>query len=146
MAVGTSFLPLGGGSRLATSVARTLTDAKMYLVNQLTRQATITIGEETAQLRIISNGRFHPRVDTDWIVDITDLAETYDLAKTYDLEFWDEGHGLSVHVEVKVELPMEQIYGTPMGHILQGTVTEVTEQKVSIIGADYPTLGETAVC
>ena len=113
-------------------VARTLSDAKHYLVNRLTRLVDISINGTSSRLRLVNNYRYFRRErDVEWTVGNDDLT------RTYDIEFWDDNHGLVVGDEVTVELPRED---SPSGrgiHVLEGTVKDVDDQRVSVSGSDY---------
>ena len=113
-------------------VARTLADAKHYLVNRLTRVVDVSINGTSSRLRLVKNYRYFRRDrKEEWTAGIDDLT------RTYDIEFWDDNHGLLVGDEVTIELPLEN---SPSGrgiHVLEGTVKDVDEQRVSVSGSDF---------
>ena len=115
-----------------TDVARTLSDAKHYLVNRLTKVVNLSVNGQSRRLRLVNNYRyFRPDRDDEWTGSVDDLT------KTYDIEFWDDSHELVVGDEVTVELPLED---SPNGrgiHVLEGTVKDVAGQRVSVTGADF---------
>ena len=55
-------------------------------------------------------------------------------ATIFDLEFWDASHGLNAGEEISVVLDSERIHG--LESVLEGTVTTVAEQNVSIDGTE----------
>ena len=116
--------PLEDG--LAYVTAWSIADAKHYLVNGLTRQVTVTVSGESKQLRVVTGqDSFHPS-DPSWTSNIEDSA--------YDLEFWDAKHGLRPGEEVSMELQSDAVQR--LVSVLEGTVTKVEEQKVSVTGTD----------
>ena len=117
--------PLEDG--LAFATAWSMADAKHYLVNGLTRQVTATVDGESRQLRVVTGqDSFHPS-STSWTSGIEDSA--------FDLEFWDSNHGLRPGDEVSLELQPEA--DQRLVSILEGTVTTVVEQKVSVSGTAF---------
>ena len=117
--------PLGGS---AYATAWSIADAKHYLVNGLTRQVTVTVSGEPKQLRIITGqDSFHPSNPTSW----TEVKED----PAYEVEFWDANHGLRPGEEVSMELQSDAVQR--LVSVLEGTVTKVEEQKVSVTGTDY---------
>ena len=115
--------PLGGS---AYATAWSIADAKHYLVNGLTRQVTVTVSGEPKQLRAVTGqDSFHPS-NPSWTPDIEDPA--------YEVEFWDANHGLRPGEEVSMELQSDAVQR--LVSVLEGTVTKVEEQKVSVTGTD----------
>ena len=112
-----------------TEIANALADAKAYLVNRLTKQVTVTVNGESKQLRMVGED-FYPVLD--WISEPP---------FTYDIEFWDENHGLLTGEEVSIELQWKANHMSVS--VLEGTVTAVEEQKVSIKGTNLLTLKRT---
>ena len=112
-----------------TEIANALADAKAYLVNRLTKQVTVTVNGESKQLRMVGE-IFH--LELDW---------TSEPPFTYDVEFWDENHGLLTGEEVSIELQWKANHMSVS--VLEGTVTAVEEQKVSIKGTNLLTLKRT---
>jgi len=108
-----------------TEIAEALADAKAYLVNRLTKQVTVTVNGESKQLRMVG-GDFLPQID--W---------TSEPPFTYDIEFWDENHGLLPGEEVSIELQWKANH-RPVS-VLEGMVTAVEEQRVSIKGTNLLT-------
>ena len=99
-----------------TAIARSLADAKAYLVNRLTKQVTVTVNGESNQLRIVTERDLFPL-----------LART----PNYNLEFWNVDHGIKPGDEISVELPSEGSH--EFAYVLEGTVVTVTYQKVSVL-------------
>ena len=122
-----------------TDIARTLADAKIYLVNRLTRQVTATINGESKQHRIVSDRDFFPQGV--WPPDIENVADFLPYTPTYELEFWDVGHGISPGGEISVELLSDGSH--EFASVLEGTVTTVAEHKVSVAGMERLTLRDT---
>lgn len=113
-------------------VARTLSDAKHYLVNRLTRVVDVSINGTSSRLRLVNNYRYFRRDrNEEW------TTGNDDLTRTYDIEFWDVNHGLVVGDEVTVELPLDDYPGGRGIHVLEGTVKDVDEQRVSVSGSDF---------
>ena len=112
--------PMGDG---LTKIAESAADARHYLVNRLTKQVTVTVKGSPREMRIVSeHDSFLPR-NPGW---------TSDTEETYELEFWDAQHGLHQDERVSIELQREEYQGSV--HILEGTVTGIEEQRVSITG------------
>ena len=137
---GWGIIPCEVGLVQVTEIARALRDAQAYLVNHLTKQVTVTVNGESKQLRMVGDRDFFFRpawtAETGTPIDIG--------LTTCELELWDANHGLhngeEVSMELQVELPSEA--GDRVVSVLEGTVTAVTEQKVSIKGTDVFTLRE----
>ena len=113
-----------------TDIAEALADAKAYLVNRLTKQVTVTVSGESKQLRMVGED-FHPELD--W---------TSEPPFTYDVEFWDENHGLLPGEEVSIELQWKANRNSVS--VLEGTVTTVEQQRVSIKGTNLLTSKQTS--
>ena len=110
--------PLEEGLAQVTDIARSMADAKHYLVNRLTRQVTATVNRESKQLRIVSEQDFFVPHNPSWT----------------EVEFWDTNHGLCPGEEVSIELQSDA--DQSLVSVLEGTVTKVEEQKVSVTGTD----------
>ncbi len=119
-----------------SDIARTLTDAKAFLVNRLTRQVTTTIDGESRQLRIVTEKDSFPLAAR--YIGVESAADFLSVTPTYELEFWDDGHGISPRDEISVELPSDGSHG--FASVLDGTVIAVVEHKVSIAGTERLTL------
>ncbi len=113
---GWGITPMEGGLVQETDIAESAADAKHYLVNRLTRQVTVMVKGETKQMRIVS---------------VHDFFLPHD-GWTYEVEFWDANHGLHPGEQISIELLPEEDR-RPV-HILEGTVTGIQEQRVSITG------------
>ncbi len=138
---GWGIIPSENGPMKVIETARALRDAKAYLVNRLTKQ--VTVNGESKQLRMVGNRDFFPRAA--WTDETgTSIDEGDEGLTTYELELWDANHGLhnreEVSMELQVELPSEA--GHRIVSVLEGTITVVTEQKVTIKGTDVFTLRE----
>ena len=123
-------IPEGNGLRERPSDAKSLADAKRYLVNRLTKPVTVTVEGRAKQLRIVSESdSFNaPAV---WIAN---LSEPMPDTSTFELEFWDAGHGLCPGDAISIVLSEER--NLQSVSVLEGTVTMVAEQKVSIDGTE----------
>ena len=128
----------GDGPVRVAEVARTLTDAKHYLVNRLTRQVTVTVGGESKQLRIVTEWESLPLV---WAPRFAD-PDPYE--PKHELEFWDAVHGLRPEQVVSVELQSGR--GEGLVSMLKGTVTKVEKQFVTIAGMVTLNPRETVDC
>ena len=140
---GWGIIPSEDGLMKVIETARALRDAKAYLVNRLTKQVRVTVNGESKQLRMVGIRDFLPKaVWTDKTG--TSIDEGDEGLTTYELELWDANHGLHLGEEVSMEFQME--LPSEAGHrvvsVLEGTVTAVTEQIVSITGTDVFTLRE----
>ena len=123
-------IPTEEGLVRVTGVALSLADAKNYLVNRLTRQVTVTIGEQSKQLRILSDRDFFSQAVQSVVWD--DSAGLSDWTSTYELEFWDGEHGLHSGAEILVELQAKGSHSSM--DVLEGTVAKVALRKVSVTG------------
>ena len=122
--------PSEDGPVRVARAARALRDAKAYLVNGLTKQVTVTVNGESRQLRMVGSRDFFP--EAAWT---SDTGTSIDMrVATYQLELWDADHGLLPGEEVSMEL--QSAVGDEFVSVLNGTVTAVTEQGVSISGTD----------
>ena len=127
---GWGITPSEDGLVRVTEIARTLRDAKAYLVNRLTREVTVTVNGESKHLRMVGDRDFFPKPA--WTgAPGTSMDTTLD---TYDLELWDSNHGLLPGEKVSMELQSEA--GDRFVSVLEGTVTTVAEQKITISGTD----------
>ena len=132
--------PSEDGPVRVTEIATALKDAKAYLVNRLTRQVTVTVNGESKQLRVLIDKDFFP--PPLWTPYVENLAGQTPRTTKYDLEFWDGQHGLLTGDEISIELQSEA--GPGFASVLQGTVTAVAEQRVSIAGMETFVSRETA--
>ena len=128
---GWGITPSEDGLVRVAEIARALRDAKAYLVNRLTTQVTVTVNGESRQLRMIGNRDFFPKPE--WTGDPGTSIDT--ALDTYDLELWDSNHGLLPGEGVSMELQSEA--GRKFVSVLDGTVTAVAGQKVTIKGTDF---------
>ena len=122
-----------------TEIAKSVADAKHYLVNRLTNLVSVIINGESKELRIISDKDFFP--PPTWYPDMENLTTVSSHTPTYELEFWDAEHGLHPGEEISVELQLEGAGG--FISVIKGTVKTVAEQKVSIVGTETLGLRET---
>ena len=118
--------PLEGGLVQVAEIAKSMADAKHYLVNRLTRQVTATINRESKQLRIVSEHDFFLPHNPSWTLGVEDSV--------YEVELWDANHGLRPSDEVSMELQSETMPESVS--VLEGKVTAVEKQSVSVTGTD----------
>lgn len=124
--------PMQPGLMRTAAIAWAQADAKHYLVNRLTSQVAVTVNGESQQLRIIDDRGFFYKPA--WIPENEDSKTLIRRSAVYELEFWNGQHGLRPGDDVVVELGSRHSDG--IVSVLTGAVTEVTEQKVSVTGAD----------
>ena len=129
---GWGITPSEDGLVQVTDIAGSMTDAKHYLVNRLTRRVTVAVNGELKPLRIVGDEDFFP--PPLWTPYMVSPAGTAPRLPKYDLEFWDAQHGLCKGDEISVELQSEA--GPGFASVLEGTVTTVAGPKVSIAGME----------
>ena len=134
--------PSTDGAGVESAIAETHTDALCYLADMLTRTTRVIINGDERNLRIVGEERYlfrkgHYR-SADRHRDVTQTQQA-----TYQVEFWDDQHGITDNDSVKLEVPSRKLEGAV--DILQGTVTGVAAQTISISGfesiradGDYP--------
>ena len=122
--------PAEDGLVQITEIAKSVADAKHYLVNRLTNSVSVIAKGESKELRIISEKDFFP--PPTWHPDMENLTTMSSHTPTYELEFWDAAHGLHPGEEISVELKLEG--ESEFISVIEGTVKTVAEQKVSIAG------------
>ncbi len=118
------------GSDRVTDVTETLSDAKRYLVDRMTRQIEVQIGSDTKVLRVVNiqNSHFPCLQDGEW-------SESSDESNKYVLEFWDRDHGLKPGDTIEAKLRLKE---EPSGiSVLEGDVCSVDGHKVSVSGNDF---------
>ncbi len=125
--------PAEEGAVRVVEIARSLADAKNYLVNRLTRPSVVTVNGEAKRLRIFNRIRF--RSEAEW------TSVTNGSGMTYEVEFWDNSHGLRHGDRISMRRHLDGVGGATS--ILDGSVTEISEQKVSIAGIEVFDLGQT---
>lgn len=124
---GWGIMPMEEGLVQIVDIARSVRDAKHYLVNRLTRRVSVTVDETTKPMRIVSNRDFILHKLTSG----KDVPDSF----TYDLAFWDDRHGLSLGDRVLVQLQVERDGG--FTYVLEGKIMEVEKQKVSVTGISF---------
>ena len=113
---GWGITPMEGGLVQITDIAESAADARHYLVDRLTKQVTVIVRGNPREMCIVSvHDFFIPHHG--W---------------TYEVEFWDANHGLHPGEQTSIELLPREYEGSV--HILEGTVTGIEEQRVSITG------------
>ena len=112
--------PSQDGPDGAPQIAEALADAKAYLVNHLTREVTVTVSNETKQLRVTGS------------LPVPIAVDTVDYTQTYDLDFWDASHSLRLGDQILAELKLEG--SSRFVFALEGTIIRVEEQKVWMKG------------
>ena len=125
-----AFRCLGSTSGSPFGAAVVLKDAKNYMVNTLTFLVDVRVAENTRQLRIFGRCDRFPEPDLSNHFD--NPVDSITLIEAYQLEFWDKGHGLSVGNDLAV-FPASEL-GQEFITVLQGKVTSVSEQNVTVEG------------
>ena len=125
---GWGIIPAEEGLVQVADVANARKDALHYLVNRLTRQVTVILDGQEKQLRIVNERDFFRQGDAVWSPDFTFRSPTY------YLEFWDTEHGLRLGDVISVELQSDGSNNSVA--VLEGTVSGVSEHKVSVAGIE----------
>ena len=109
-------------------VANARKDAVNYLANRLTKQVTVTKDGQTKELRIVNER-------DSFLYRSGALSGGLSFrAPTYDLEFWDAEHGLHLGDVISVELQSDRSSNSVA--VLEGTVSGVSDHKVSVVGTE----------
>ncbi len=108
--------PVEEGLVRVTDTARSLEDAKHYLVNRRTMKIAVETNGESRYLRVVKK-------------------RTYSQNEAYQLDFWDDEHGLTPGENVSVRLPLGESH--EFEHVTNGEVTGVSQQRVSIVGTSF---------
>lgn len=126
---GWAITPSESGLVQVSDVAKSLGDAKHYLVNRLTTQVMVTINtDEAVPLRIVNKDHLNlPNVE--WT---SDEDGSTIRAMTYQLEFWDDNHGLRIGDDIIIESPFEG--SNEIEQVIEGTIEAVEKQSVTIRG------------
>ena len=133
---GCGITPSEPGLVRITAIAESVGDAKHYLVNRLTRMASCVIKGERKQLRLCVKEHFGFRsTSSDRVWSSTDPEGG---TASYDVEFWDACHGMKCGDSVAIGVVWNEV--DTAASVLYGTVEDVENQKVSIIGSDVWTL------
>ena len=117
--------PMEDGLVKVTDTARSLEDAKHYLVNRCTIKIAVEKDGESRCLRIVKK-RVYSKNGARFTSDIPRPS------MTYQFDFWDDKHGLIPGESVSVRLPMGKRH--QFEHVINGEVTGVSQQSVSISG------------
>ncbi len=125
--------PFHGGLVRIGAIAWAQADAKHYLVNRLTSQVVVIVNSESRQLRIIDDrgSFFRPA----WLRENERSTNLIQRSAVYKLEFWDSQHGLRLGDSIVAKLQSKPSDGTVS--VLEGVVTSMDEQRVSVTGSDY---------
>ena len=129
---GWAIIPTEEGAVAVSDIAKSVADAKNYLVNRLTEQVTVTINGESRQLRVTSTEGFAPFPTSMRTIETGDSENPNPSTPTYGLEFWNSEHGLRRGDEISVSLLSQRANG--FGYAIKGIVLTVSEEKVSIAG------------
>ena len=108
-------------------------DAKHYLVNRLTKQIKVIVDGEHRALRLVGDRGSFSRPAR--ITVGKNAINSSQRSAVYKLEFWDGAHGLNLCDSIVAELQSEP--SDRAVSVLEGVVTSVQEQKVSVTGNDY---------
>ena len=117
------------------SNAVALKDAKYYLVNRLTKNATCLVNDDERELRICLANDFFVRSSVSGRV-WTDSNDCPD-SEIYELEVWDVTHGLQRDDRIALGVVWDVEKG--WASVLEGTVIDVFDHKVTIAGSDLLT-------
>ena len=122
----------------ATEVAKTLTDAKHYLVNRFTHSVDVIMNGDTKPLRIVGEECYLllSTSAAEW----TPSIDLIDLKQKYELEFWDGNHGLRIGDSITVKRRRKG--PSRLVDILEGDVDSVVGHKVSIEGWKHSELDD----
>ena len=129
---GWAIIPTEEGAVSVSDIAKSVADAKNYLVNRLTEQVTVTINGESRQLRVTGTEGFAPFPTSMRTIETGDSENPNPSTPTYGLEFWNSEHGLRRGDEISVSLLSQRANG--FGYAIKGIVLMVSEEKVSIAG------------
>ena len=121
---GWGITPMEEGLVRVTDTARSLEDAKHYLVNRCTIKIAVEKDGESRCLRVVKK-RVYSKNGARYSSDIP-------RPPTYQFDFWDDKHGLIPGESVSVRLPMGKSH--QFEHVIKGEVTGVSQQSVSISG------------
>ena len=126
--------PRGNRAARVSEKAETQTDARCFLASFLTRPARTTVNGVEGDLRIVGEeyNLFNRNYDQ-----VAKWYEKGDGAQrpSYQVEFWDDKHGITDKDIVKLEVPSTRFRG--VSDVLEGTVTSVAGQRMSISGEEY---------
>ena len=112
---------------LITNISETQTDARCFLAGLLTRPVRAIVNGEERNLRIVGEehnlfNRYHTQV-SEWN-DEPDNCQR----PTHQVDFWDDEHGTREGDKLKLEVPGKRFDN--FADVLEGTITEVKDQKV----------------
>ena len=125
-------ISLGGSSATTAPAAWKLKDAVNHLVEHRSVSVLVDFNGKRHELRITGDGTFHPRPI--WGRSREVSRNLRNQGCSYELEFWDNEHGLTEGDSVTViGIPKE---GSRFATVLEGMVTFVDEQNVTIAGSD----------
>lgn len=132
---GWAITPYDEGLVRVAAIAKSLRDAKAYLVNRMSRAVSCVVNGERKQLRIcVTREGLLPTNMSDRVWSDEDSSED---VETYELDFWDADHGLNPGDQIAVGV----VWDVEMGwaSVLDGTVAGVQQQNVSIAGTNVLT-------
>ena len=125
--------PMEDGPVGVAEIAWAQADAKHYLVNRLTKQVSATVNGEDKHLRIISSSDFF--LGSARLSAVGTPPNLLNYSTEYKLEFWNTQHGIRLGDSIVVTLPSDS--SDSVVSVLEGEVTSVTEQMVSVTGSNY---------
>ena len=123
-------IPMGSSAKPIAPAACKLKDAKNHLVDRLTFNATVRVGSENKQLRLFGNQNDFPEEIFSQLT--PNPEDVYSQDQTFKLEFWDGDHELMAGSDLTV-FPASDL-GRGYVTVLQGKVTSVSEQSVTVKG------------
>ena len=130
--------PIRSGLLGVSAKAQSLTDAKCYLGQLLTRSAKVTVDGKTSTLRVVGeeDHAFRPgQTQSD------DLEQDLDGPKLYTASFWDENHGIATGQEIRIEAQRNAPGDLIFSDALSGCVQEVRGHQVSVLGRSSTVIG-----
>ena len=128
-----SIEPSRNGPIMITNIAETPTDARCFLASLLTRPARVIVNGSERHQRIVGKeyelfGRKYDQIARQ------DESTNYSQRPIHEVHFWDNEHGIIEGDNVRLEVPSQRF--EHVADVLEGTVTEVADQKVFICGVD----------
>ena len=123
----------GEGLVRTAAKASSQTDARCYLGTLLTRPVRVIVEGERRSLRLVGeeHGLFERNYDE---INRRHEGTGNNEVWTHKVSPWDRDHGIEVDNSLRVEVRSREKEGVV--HLLEGTVTEVTDQEVYVSGSD----------
>ena len=106
--------------------AQSQTDARSYLAQLLTVAATVQMGDDKTNLRLVCHTGPIP------FSTVQPLSDDKSLTHSHSLDFWDSLHGVQPGQEIKVAVHDREF--TEITHVLEGNVVSVSGAEIRING------------